>query len=1154
MNTVHPTCRTRTSLTHMMTLTVALAALWLRPGVAAAEGPATVNLAPNPGFEVAATDGSRPAGWTQFGANGGHGRGLWVTTPAHGGGHAVGVADAVGEYAWHTALTVTAGTVYRFSAYAQTVGSAPARVQIAWFGPTHRYLGSSIGAPATYTSGWQQIAVDGTAPPMTASAELVVGTTGGGPGTAVWFDDVFFATLPATLAWATGGPEPVFSLGSPAVLPLIVTSQSPITQTLPLTVTTADAAGTVLLTTTQAITLAPSAGAASLAGPTVISVTLPATQTGWYSTTAVLGGSSLSTAQRSAAVISPTLPITNTAGGADPSPFGIGAYLSTIDRGDGTITTTGVLAALGARWDREEFRWQSIEPRPGQFDWGATDAVVLAAHRAGLSILGVLDYWSTWTQPYTTTGYTDFADFAGAVADRYRPGGTLATQQGWGMGYGVRAWEVWNEPTTLAYWTGTPAQFGMLLKPASTAIHRADAHATVMYTSFGSVGDPQVLAVAGKRAIDAIALHFYAGPVAPEEQQVARGIRAARDRTGGKPVWVTETGYAVFLGGAGPLTQAYFLIRSYAEMIAGGAQHVLWYAWRDSGQAENFGLTTGDRQPKPALVAFATMTHLLDGARLTGALPLGAALRGVTFARGATQVAVLWSTAPEAGSLTLAPGSSRLRAYNPLGHLVGALNGQSLTVPLTGQPLFLSGAGLSHGAFAALLTSGVVAGIAPVAARFQAPEAPQSSLPRLALTLTGQTNVTSAGTLTLLAPPSLAFSPTVQTFSGLRPGAVRTITFTAQSLIGLPDPAAVVTAMVTISPSASSATASVTSTTDAGQVLATTTWSATAAAPVEAPLAETVAISGTPKVDGSLSGWTAAPPVLLSRPEQLIGDPTWSPQTFSAAARLLWDAHYLYVSAVVTDTDFYEPNSGYYLYQGDSLQFDVQFGGPAPYRFGLARTPQGVQLFRYEGGGTLAPGPVTDAPMAITLRPGSPVMHIVYTVAVPWSDIGLHEPPAANSRFLANLTVNDNRRGVRADWLTLTAGRGAGFSPSPFLTWTLGDGVALGALRVGGQAGMPGAVAPTTATTTLTFTAPTTATALLIRPSSGADASALTITLNGQPISVTVPAPSDPSARRGSAPPLELDLSSQAQPGPNLLTVATPPGAREIVVTVLARP
>jgi len=1015
MNTVHPTCRTRTSLTHMMPLAVALAALWLRPGVAAAEGPATVNLAPTPGFEVAATDGSRPAGWTQFGANGGHGRGLWVTTPAHGGGRAVGVADAVGEYAWHTALTVTAGTVYRFSAYAQTVGSAPARVQIAWFGPTHRYLGSSIGAPATYTSGWQQIAVDGTAPPLTASAELVVGTTGGGQGSAVWFDDVFFATLPATLAWATGGAEPVFALGSPAVLPLIVTSQSPITQTLPLTVTTADAAGTVLFTTTQAITLAPSAGAASLAGPTVISVTLPATQTGWYSTTAVLGGSLLSTARRSAAVISPTLPMTNTAGGADPSPFGIGAYLSTIDRGDGTITTTGVLAALGARWDREEFRWQSIEPRPGQFDWGATDAVVIAAHRAGLSILGVLDYWSTWTQPYTTTGYTDFAAFAGAVADRYRPGGTLATQQGWAMGYGVRAWEVWNEPTTLAYWTGTPAQFGMLLKPASAAIHRADAHATVMYTSFGSVGDPQVLAVAGKRAIDAIALHFYAGPVAPEEQQVARGIRAARDRTGGKPVWVTETGYAVFLGGAGPLTQAYFLIRSYAEMIAGGAQHVLWYAWRDSGQAENFGLTTGDRQPKPALVAFATMTHLLDGARLTGALPLGAALRGVTFARGATQVAVLWSTAPQAGSLTLAPGSSRLRAYDPLGHLVSALNGQSLTVPLTGQPLFLSGAGLSHGAFAALLTSGVVTGIAPVAARFQAPEAPQSGLPRLALTLTGQTNVTSAGTLTMLAPPSLAISPTVQTFSGLRPGASRTITFTAQSLGGLPDPAAVVTAMVTISPSASAATA-------------------------------------------------------------------------------------------------------------------------------------------YEGGGTLAPGPVTDAPMAITLRPGSLVMHIVYTVAVPWSDLGLSGPPAANSRFLANLTVNDNRRGVRADWLSLTAGRGAGFSPSPFLTWTLGDGVALGALRVGGQAGLPGAVAPTTATTTLTFTAPTTATALLIRPSSGADASALTITLNGQPISVTVPAPSDPSARRGSAAPIELDLSSQAQPGPNLLTVATPPGAREIVVTVLARP
>jgi hypothetical protein len=38
------------------------------------------------------------------------------------------------------------------------------------------------------------------------------------------------------------------------------------------------------------------------------------------------------------------------------------------------------------------------------------------------------------------------ARFAGKLVDRYRPGGVLARQQGWGDTYGVLAWELDNEP------------------------------------------------------------------------------------------------------------------------------------------------------------------------------------------------------------------------------------------------------------------------------------------------------------------------------------------------------------------------------------------------------------------------------------------------------------------------------------------------------------------------------------------------------------------------------------------------------------------------------------------------------------------------------------------------------------------------------------
>jgi len=1104
-------------------LVVALVVPWV--GLQSTAAIVAPTLAPNAGFEIPAPGGVGPAEWMAAPSNGGTGRPLWTAQRAHSGRRAVGVADPSGEYGWHTPVAIQAGVLYRLSAFASAPGAAPARVHIAWFAGDGHYLGSSSSALHAWTDGWVALAVDGRAPPMAVRAELILDTTGGGPGTAVWFDDVFFGVLPATLSWTTRGTEHVFALGQPVTLSLSVRAQATAPRTLPLAVTVTDLQGSVVFSATHSLTLA-AAPAADVAGsPDVtarISVTVPVTQTGWYSASAVLGGALPSTVDLAVAVITPTAPSTLPLA-LDPSPFGVGAYLSTLDpSGAALATTPALLATLGARWDREEFRWQTIEPSPGQFFWQTTDAVVTAAHRAGLSLVGVLDYWSSWTQPYSPGGARDFAAFAAAVVARYRPGGVLAQQHGWTDGYGVRAWEVWNEPATLAYWTSTPQQFGALLKVTSPAIHAADPQATVLYTSFGAVGDPLVLAVAGATAIDAIALHFYAGPVAPEEQRLAAAIAAAHARTGGKPVWVTETGYAVFLGGATAPVQADYLVRSFAEMIAAGAQHILWFAWRDFGTEGAYGLTTGDRQPKPALVAYATMTGALAGMRPTGVLPLGTALRGITFASGQRQVAVVWSIADTPGTLQLAFGSREVTALDVMGRSVGTVSGSSRTLPLTGSPLFLSAVGLSHSAFAALVTSGTVAGIAPVGVRVEAPEAPQSSLPRVVVDVSGRTTVVTHGRVAVLVPPSWGRPPAPQPYGPLPPGATQVLTFTPAALSSLPDPRAVVTAVVL--PALSPA------------VLTATTTVSTAA-----PIAETVALRGTPHVDGSLSGWAAAPPVLLDRREQLIGFPGWSPATFSAAARLLWDQSYVYLSAVVTDTDFYQPRTGFSLYEGDSLQWSFQFGTRAPYSFGLALTSQGTQLYRYEGGGTLAPGLLTDAPAAVTLRPGSPTVRIIYTVGLPWHAVGLAGPPPPGSRFLGNVLVNDNRQGVRAGWLTLTASRGTGFSPASFLSWEMRAGPALAAVR------LPAAPATLTSTAALTFTAPSPALELLIAP--GVTAGRLALTLNGR--SVWPVAGSLPALSAGL--PRVLDVSSTAQVGTNVLTMAGC-GTTDATVTVVPRP
>lgn len=573
--------------------------------------------------------------------------------------------------------------------------------------------------------------------------------------------------------------------------------------------------------------------------------------------------------------------------------------------------------------------------------------------------------------------------------------------------------------------------------------------------------------------------------------------------------------------------------------------------------AENYGLTTGNRQPKPALAAFATMTHYLAGMRPTGVISLGSSIRGATFASGLRQVAVVWSTTAATGTMTLAYGSRGLGAFDIMGRPLDVVNGQRRTIPLTASPVILTGANISHGAFAALLTAATVSGIPPIAATVAAPDGPQSSLPHVVVNLQGLTNVSTQGTVTIVPPPQLTFSQTVQTYGPLRPSATQSITFTPTMLSGIPDPAAVVTVVVTSN-----------STGGSPPITATATLSGTTVVTTTAPLAETVAISGTPQVQGSLTGWTASPPVLLNRADQLIGDPGWSPSTFSAEGHLMWDDRYLYVAGVVSDTQFYEPFSGFYMYQGDSLQFNVQAGPQPPTGFGLAMTPQGTQLYRY-GNAILPSGVITDAPMAITIRPGSPLLHVVYTVAVPWHDLGLQGPPAMDSSFLCTITVNESRQGVRAGWLTLTASRGTGFSPASYLAWQFREGVTLGALRVAAPSGIAGVtttITPTqpapgiTTTSTLTFTAPTTAVDLLIAP--GQAASAMSITVNGQaigplatPVTSTVlqAGKSLPTLAPGLGP-VAVDISQAVHPGQNVIVVAAGRKAWDGTIAVLMRP
>jgi hypothetical protein len=157
-------------------------------------------------------------------------------------------------------------------------------------------------------------------------------------------------------------------------------------------------------------------------------------------------------------------------------------------------------ARMGLHWTFMPVYWRALEP-DGPADlqrgmpaaWRELDAFVLEAHRRGLNILlqapviggnaGGPPAWAGRREKGKSAplDMDAAAVFAGKLAARYAPGGTLATREGWNDSFGVRAWEIDNEPDSyLTHWEGQAADYAEFVTKVSRAIKRVDPPALIM--------------------------------------------------------------------------------------------------------------------------------------------------------------------------------------------------------------------------------------------------------------------------------------------------------------------------------------------------------------------------------------------------------------------------------------------------------------------------------------------------------------------------------------------------------------------------------------------------------------------------------------------------------------------------------------------------
>lgn len=160
---------------------------------------------------------------------------------------------------------------------------------------------------------------------------------------------------------------------------------------------------------------------------------------------------------------------------------------------DTALRDLALVQEMGFTWVKQKFAWREIEGiEKGQYDWYRSDYIVDITEEAGLNLIVRLDRQPFWSEPADNAykdnqppaDLQDFADFCGAVADRYRGR--------------IQAYQVWNEPNLAREWgeqLPDPAAYTDLLRVCYEAIKAADPDAIVVTAGLAPTGTSSVNAM-----------------------------------------------------------------------------------------------------------------------------------------------------------------------------------------------------------------------------------------------------------------------------------------------------------------------------------------------------------------------------------------------------------------------------------------------------------------------------------------------------------------------------------------------------------------------------------------------------------------------------------------------------------------------------------
>lgn len=356
-----------------------------------------------------------------------------------------------------------------------------------------------------------------------------------------------------------------------------------------------------------------------------------------------------------------------------------------INHVDGSPSSQRLARDAGARWNRWEFRWDTLESRAGLWDWAASDRMVEASTAAGLSVQGIListpENWINfrtripdglhrpWNDPRNYWG-----QWVHLIVSHYRGK--------------IRHWEVWNEPDFAeVFWGASTADYYQLLKVAYQVIKSVDRNNQVLLGGLAYWYNPAFLeeltdlmmadptARENRYYFDILVWHAYTRP-SDVWDRVTQSRELLARTVGPRPIWVNEANvpaweesslhnFRPYPLSASLQEQAHYIIQSFAYAVAAGADKLFVYRFQDTEWPEAYGLLKTDGALRPAYTAFQVAARYLSHTR--GVLARQGDVEQVIATRPGERVIVVWNRTPTRATARIGAAATTARTIDPRG-------------------------------------------------------------------------------------------------------------------------------------------------------------------------------------------------------------------------------------------------------------------------------------------------------------------------------------------------------------------------------------------------------------------------------------------------------------------------------------------------------